>query len=87
MNINRARAIISTILIITGLITFATGGVLYFLKYGMWLWFTRKTLNDAHALCGLIMGITVAIHLFLNRHMYKMEMKVLTSKKGKARNY
>ncbi|HHX24909.1 MAG TPA: DUF4405 domain-containing protein [Thermoanaerobacterales bacterium] len=83
MNIIKARAIVSTILIISGLITFVTGGILYFIKYGMWLWFTRKFLNDAHAVCGLVMGIAVVIHLFLNRHMYKMEMKALVTKKNR----
>jgi len=81
MNIVKARAIVSTILIISALITFATGAVLYFVKYGMWLWFTRKFLYDAHALGGLIMGIAVIIHLFINRRMYKMEMKALMSKR------
>jgi len=81
MNIVKVRAVISTILIISGFITFATGAVLYFVKYGMWLWFTRKFLNDAHALGGLIMGIAVIIHLFINRRMYKMEMKSLMSKR------
>lgn len=62
MNINKARAIISTILMLSGFITFVTGGILYFMEYGMWLWFTRKFLNDAHAVCGVVMGIAIIIH-------------------------
>lgn len=81
MNINKIRAVVSTILIITGVITFSTGTILYFLKYGMWFFFTRKFLYDAHAVGGLIMGAVVVVHLYTNRRMYKMEMKALITKK------
>lgn len=77
MRVSKARGIISTVLIISGLLSLSTGAVLYFLDYGMWLGLTRKFLNDVHAVSGLVMGITVMAHFIVNRRMYVMEMKAL----------
>lgn len=86
MTIKKIKGIISTILILSGLVTFGTGAILYFVDYGMWLWFTRKSINDAHALFALIMGLAVILHLFLNRHIYKNEMKALMRSKNNVQN-
>jgi hypothetical protein len=86
MNIYRAKAIVSTILIVSGPITFATGAILYFVDYGMWLCFTRRFLNDTHAVSALIMGLALIPHLVFNRRIYKMEMKALISKKDNQDN-
>ncbi len=86
MTTKKIKGIISTILILSGLVTFSTGAVLYFVDYGMWLWFTRKSINDAHALFALIMGLTVIIHLILNRHIYKNEMKALINSNNNIQN-
>lgn len=77
MSIKKARGVVSTILILSGAVSFFTGAVLYFLKVGMWLCFTRKFLTDAHELSALIMGIAIVVHLVLNRKIYKMEMQAL----------
>jgi len=76
-NLLQIKAILSTLLIIFGSVTFFTGAVLYFLEYGMWLIFTRKFINDVHAVSALVMGIVILIHLYLNRKLYKAEMKHL----------
>ncbi|GAB1476096.1 hypothetical protein MASR2M70_09280 [Bacillota bacterium] len=73
----RLKAILSTLLILFGSVTFLTGAVLYFLEYGMWLIFTRKFINDVHAVSALVMGIVILMHLYLNRKLYKTEMKQL----------
>jgi len=83
MKINQARGILSTVLILSGLLSLITGAVLYFMKYGMWLGFTRKFLNDTHAISGLVMCIVMMVHFFLNRHLYMMEMKSILFKKNK----
>lgn len=77
MKITQIRAIISTLLILTALLSLSSGTILYFLPYGMWLCFTRGFLNDVHALSGLVMGITILIHFIINRHLYTKEMKNL----------
>ncbi len=81
MSVKKTKGIISTILILSGLLSFITGTVLYFLNYGMWLCFTRDFLNDIHALSGLIMGIMVITHFCINRRAYLAEMRTLL--KGK----
>jgi len=83
MKINRARGSVSTILILSGLISLITGAILYFMKYGMWLCFTRKFLNDTHAISGLIMCMAMIVHLVLNRHIYMVEIKSLLTKENK----
>ena len=81
MKINRARGSISTILILSGFLSLITGVILYFMKYGMWLCFTRKFLNDTHVISGLIMCLAMIIHLVLNRRIYLMEMQAFLSKR------
>lgn len=80
MKTSKTRAILSTILILSGLLSIITGTILYFVKYGMWLCFTRKFINDIHAVSGVIMGITAIIHLTLNRHIYMVEIKSMLPK-------
>jgi len=77
MKISRVRGIISTILILSAVLSLSTGAILYFLKYGMWLCFTRNFINDVHAISGLIMGCAVIVHFVINRKMYWHEMKKL----------
>lgn len=81
MNMKKARGIVSTILILSGLLSFSTGAILFFMKYGIWFCFTRKFLNDTHAVSALIMGAAIIVHLILNRRIYKKEMEILISKK------
>lgn len=76
-NLLKVKGIISTLLILSGFFSFLTGAVLFFSKYGMWLIFTRKFINDVHAFSALIMGLCIPIHLYLNRKLYKMELKAL----------
>lgn len=85
MKISRVRAIISTILIISALLSASTGAILYFLQYGMWLCFTRQFLNDVHAVSGLIMGCFIIIHFIINRHLYVQEMKSLLCKETRGK--
>ena len=75
MKLSEARGILTTILILCGLISSSTGAILYFLKYGMWLGLTRNLINDTHAVSGLIMGISMIIHFILNRRTYMKEIK------------
>lgn len=74
---------ITSILILSGLLSMVSGSVLYFMEYGMWLCFTRKFLSDTHALSGLIMCIAIIAHFLLNRRIYSAEMKALLNKKDK----
>lgn len=83
MKINQARGILSTSLILSGLLSIVTGTILYFMEYGMWLCFTRKFLNDTHAISGLVMCSAMMVHFFLNRHLYMMEIKSIFIKKNK----
>lgn len=86
MNIKKVRAIISSILVLSGLVSFITGAVLYFLDYGMWLCFTRKFLNDTHAVSAVIMFLAVSVHFILNIGMYRSELKSLFTSKSKECN-
>lgn len=81
MNMRKFRGILSTILILTVLVSFFTGAILYFLKYGMWLIFTRKFLGNTHAISGLIMAITVTIHFIINIRTYLAEVRGFFLKK------
>jgi len=81
MNNKKLRGIISTVLILSALISFITGAILYFLQYGMWLIFTRNFLYNIHAVSGLIMAIAVMIHFFVNYRMYAGEIKALFQRK------
>ncbi len=86
MKTNRVRAIISTILILTAVLSLSTGAILYFLQYGMWLCFTRLFLNDVHALSGLVMGLSIIIHFIVNYRLYKKEIKILLFREKKQEN-
>lgn len=81
MKPGKARGIITSILILSGLVSLGTGAILYFLKYGMWLGLTRKFINDTHAVSGLIMGIAIIIHFLINRRTYMKELKSLFANK------
>ena len=83
-NLLKIKGMLSTLLILSGTLTFFTGAVLYFSKYGMWLIFTRKLLNDAHAVSALIMAIGILFHLYLNRKLYKIEMSHLFKEKDQT---
>lgn len=83
MKINKVRGILSTILIISGLLSLSTGAILYFLEYGMWLCFTRKFLNDVHTVSGLILGTSMIVHFILNRRIYMKEVRSILSRKNK----
>lgn len=83
MNRKKLRGLISTILIVTALLSLVTGGILYFLQYGMWLIFTRNFLNNVHVLSGLIMAIAVMIHFIINYRMYLAEINELLGKTKK----
>lgn len=80
VSILKIKGIISTLMILLAILTFFTGAVLYFHKYGMWWIFTRKFINDVHALSALLMAIGIFVHFYLNRKLYKMEMKELLKK-------
>ncbi len=76
----KAKAIISTLLIVTALYSMSSGAVLYFLDYGMWLGLTRKFIKDSHALSALIMGFGIIAHLVLNWRLYAREIKTALKK-------
>lgn len=80
MNVKKTRAILSTLLILSALVSIITGAILYFLKYGMWLIFTRNFLFNTHAVSGLIMGIMVVAHFIINYRIYQAEVRGLFSK-------
>lgn len=75
MKSKKFRGLISTLLILSALVSLITGAILFFLKYGMWLIFTRNFLYNIHAVSGLIMAIAVMIHFIINYRMYIMEIK------------
>lgn len=79
----KVKGLISSLLILLGVMMFFTGAILYFSKYGMWWVFTRKFINDVHVLAGLFMGITIIIHFVLNGKLYKAEMKQLMKGESK----
>ncbi|MEI7885131.1 MAG: hypothetical protein WCI30_07245 [Clostridia bacterium] len=81
MNIKKVRGIVSSILMVSGMLSFITGAILFFTKYGMWLFFTRKLINDTHAISALIMGMALIVHLIINRRIYKVEINELLSRK------
>ncbi len=86
MKLNQLRAIISTLLIISALLSASTGVVLYFVDYGMWLCFTRKFINDVHAMSALIMSLSVTVHFIINQRMYRNELKSLWNRKRSNNN-
>ena len=75
MKSKKFRGLISTLLILSALVSLITGAILFFLKYGMWLVFTRNFLYNIHAVSGLIMAVAVMIHFFVNYRMYIMEIQ------------
>lgn len=77
MKTSRMRAIISTILILSAVLSVSTGIILYFLQYGMWLCFTRQFLQDVHAVSGFVMSFSIIVHFVINRHMFAKEIKIL----------
>lgn len=81
MKSKKFRGLISTLLILSALVSLITGAILFFLKYGMWLIFTRNFLYNVHAVSGLIMAIAVMIHFFVNYKMYLMEIKEIFKSK------
>lgn len=81
MKSKKFRGLISTLLILSALVSLITGAILFFLKYGMWLIFTRNFLYNIHAVSGLIMAIAVMIHFFVNYKMYLMEIKEIFKSK------
>lgn len=86
MKTNRMRAIISTVLILSAVLSASTGIVLYFLQYGMWLCFTRQLLKDVHAVSGFVMSLSIIVHFIINRHMFAKEIKILFYWKKKQEN-
>lgn len=87
MKLNQLRGIVSTLLIISAVLSASTGAVLYFVDYGMWLCFTRKFINDVHAVSALIMSLTVTVHFIINQRMYRNELKSLRNNNKINNNY
>ena len=82
-----AKAILSTMLIIVFLILASTGALLYFGQTGVILGFSRHALREAHFWIAVIMCVMIPIHLFLNRWLYKSELKaIVRNPKGSNQN-
>lgn len=77
MNYKKVRGVISSILLAAALLSLSSAVILYFLKYGMWLIFTRNFLYNTHVISGLIMAIAIIIHFIINFRLYVVELKVL----------
>lgn len=73
----RIRGIVTTLLILACVLATATGGVLFFVKRGMILGMPRHVLYDIHAVSALVMVAAALVHLYLNRKIYKKELKAL----------
>jgi len=67
-------------LMICAALSFLTGIVMFFMKYGMWLVFTRAFLRNLHACSSFVMAFLIVIHIFLNRRIYKNELAALRKK-------
>lgn len=80
MRIYQIKGIISSVLILAGILVYATGAVLFFVKTGMWMGISRKSFNDIHMVVAIIMGAIICIHLMLNKKTYKKEMATLLTK-------
>lgn len=72
---SKRKAVVSTILIILGMLCYLTGVILYFLDTGMFLFMSRGFIKAVHDLSGLLIGPFVIYHFYLNRKIYKAEMQ------------
>lgn len=75
-----AKGIISTILIVSAIMVYLTGVILFFLKTGMFLCFSRKFINDIHVISAIGMAAAILPHFYLNRKIYKNEVQLLLHK-------
>ena len=82
MNIVKARAILSTVLLVVFIgVLFVTVGVLYTTKTGhLFLGMDKKQLFNIRNVLGPLMNALIIVHLGLNWGMYKNELKVLFKK-------
>ncbi|AJC71702.1 MAG: DUF4405 domain-containing protein [Thermococcus sp.] len=82
MNIVKARAILSTVLLVVFLgVLFVTVGVFYTTKTGHpFLGMNKNQLFRIRNVLGPLMNALIIVHLGLNWGMYKSELKVLFRK-------
>lgn len=82
MNIVKARAILSTVLLVVFIgVLFVTVGVLYTTKTGHpSLGMDKNQLFNIRNVLGPLMNVLIIVHLGLNWGMYKNELKVLFRK-------
>ena len=74
---NALRAVISTLLMISGAVSLITGIVLWIFTTGL-IWFiARKVMMNIHAISSVVMAALVIIHVILNVRMYKQEIAAL----------
>lgn len=83
MKIKKLRAVISTLLLVCLVAMLVTGMILHFMKSGSVGKLARHTLVDFHFYCSIAMTTLGVIHFFINRFMYKDEMKALLKHKSK----
>ncbi len=76
----KRKGIVSTLLIILGVLCYLTGLVLYFLDTGMFLFMTRGFIKLVHDITGIGIGPLVVYHFYLNRKIYKAEIQELKNK-------
>jgi cytochrome b subunit of formate dehydrogenase len=77
----KLRAVLSSLLILCVCLLAASGAVLFFMKTGIIGPFSRKFILDSHALISAVMVVVAIFHLYINRKMYKAEMKALLGKR------
>jgi len=83
MRVKRVKAVLSAVLALCFVIIMATGLALHYMRTGMLWIFTKRFIHDAHAVVSYIMTACVALHLILNRKIYRSELKAFAKKDGR----
>jgi len=83
-NMQKVRAILSSILILLFLFLAMSGALLYFFKTGMILGIARYALREAHFVVAITMSVLILIHLILNLKVYFSELRALFKRKRNA---
>jgi len=80
-NMQKVKAVLSTILILLFLFLASSGALLYFFKTGLILGIARYALREAHFVVAVVMCVLILIHLILNLKVYFSELRALFRRK------
>lgn len=82
---NALRAVISTLLMISGALALISGVILWIFKTGL-IWFIpRKVMTDLHAISAIVMAVLIVVHVVLNVRMYRQEIAALKRELAKTK--